>query len=151
MRLSCEVSYASARRYPKRGGGYGCSPPARAGNLSCPASLRKQNATIIPHPIRPHKRRFFKKLARISLLRRTHPHDSHPANPKPASRYKLVVGTHLHSRVNTSEHIPGEAWAARVRADKTGLTCFIRPTNHYRAHCARASPFHHPLQLIKQV
>ena len=51
------VSKASSPTQPKRGGGYGCSPPARAGKLSCPtvrwppgllSAERKKDITISP-------------------------------------------------------------------------------------------------------
>ena len=47
-----------SRRYPKRGGGYGCSPPARAGNLSCHGPCEAKAPELYPIPPAESKRDF---------------------------------------------------------------------------------------------
>ena len=53
-RLHKRSSQAFLRRYPKRGGGYGCSPPARAGNLFCHQGTQfLENCSVLYQKIRP--------------------------------------------------------------------------------------------------
>ena len=57
MRLLSSVSQASPLTRPKRGSGYGCSPPTRAGNLFSPP-YSGETPRKISYPRRRCKRKF---------------------------------------------------------------------------------------------